>query len=287
MFMQNTFCDYVLSLLKTIPRKIILALVLMILLSFTEGIGLMLLLPILQLIGLGTNEGSTGRLAQLISSFFRIINIHPTLISVLSVYVIIITAQALLNQWHSITNLSIEHGFALRLREKLYKSITQMNWLSFSRARSSDFTHALTTELDRVGGGTYFLLNLIVNVITAAVYILLALQLSIVITILVFACGLVLLLLLKRKFKWAHLSGEELSIESSSLYAACIEHFGSMKTTKSYGAEERNSDIFTKTARQVAAINIKLICNQAGIKYIFDIGTVIVLSLFLYISYDG
>ena len=55
---------------------------------------------------------------------------------------------------------------------------------------------------------------------------------------LVFACGGGLMWLLRGKTCMARLAGEELSQAMNCLYAAVAEHLGSMKTAKSYGANE-------------------------------------------------
>ncbi|MBI3589982.1 MAG: ABC transporter ATP-binding protein [Candidatus Melainabacteria bacterium] len=284
--MQKVFFDYIVSLLKTANKKIALALLLMVFLSFTEGVGLMLLLPILQLIGIGPKEASSDRVTGFIIDFIRSSGVDFNLISVLGIYVMVITLHALTNQYQSLVSFSIEHDYVLNLRQKLYKAILNSNWLFSSRCKASDFTHALTTEIERVGSGTVHLLQLVVGLFVVFVYLILSVQFSLLMTTIAFAGGLLLLFLQKKKLLNTCLTGEELSIESSGLYAACIEHFSSIKTTKSYNAEEHNLSIFAETAKKVSGINIKHIKNQVGIKCMFEIGTVIVLSIFVFISFQ-
>lgn len=282
--MKNIFLKYLKTLTKTMRYEVSLALIIMLCLSFTEGIGLMLLLPILQLVGVSTQQDSTSNFVEAISSAFKFVHLKPTLIVVLGVYVLIISLNALLNYWQIVTNQSVEHKFVAILQKKLYRAIANSNWLFFARKRASDFTHAITTELVRVGSGTYHLLVLVVNVVISLIYVLLAVKLSVLMTIMVFVCGTGLLLLLKGKMQQARLTGEELSMESKGLYAAAIEHFSSMKTTKSYNAQESNENIFSQVANEVAQINIKIAKRQSEVKCWFDIGAVFVLSLILYIS---
>jgi ABC-type transport system involved in cytochrome bd biosynthesis fused ATPase/permease subunit len=45
---------------------------------------------------------------------------------------------------------SVQQNFGAQLRERLYHAIAQASWLALSRIRSSDLTHALTSEIDRV-----------------------------------------------------------------------------------------------------------------------------------------
>jgi len=279
-----TLRRYLISLLNVMSWKVVLALCLMICLSTIEGISLLMLVPLLQLVGLNVQEGSIGRLAEFISSIFLIIGIRPTLITVLGVYVFIVIIHSLLRRWETSVSLSLEYEFVVRLREKLYRAIANTNWLFFARNKVSDFIHALTIEMERIGAATYYILNLLATGIVAIVYVLLAIKLSAMMTGLVFLCGMGLLLLLKKKTKIAHETGEGLSEAMSSLYNAISEHLNGMKTAKSYGVEERHIEIFRGLAEQVRYMYTHAVQNQAEINYWFNIGSVIILSVILFIS---
>jgi ATP-binding cassette subfamily C protein len=249
-----------------------------------EGISLLMLVPLLQLVGLNVQEGSIGRLAEFISSIFSAIGIRPTLIAVLCIYVFIVIIHSLLRRWETSISLSLEYEFVVRLREKLYQAIANTNWLFFARNRVSDFTHALTIEMERIGAATYYILNLLATGIVAIAYILLAIKLSARMTGLVFLCGIGLLLLLKKKTKIAHETGEGLSEAMSGLYNAISEHLNGMKTAKSYGVEERHIEIFGRLAEQVRYMNTQAVQNQAEVNYWFNVGSVIILSVILFVS---
>jgi ATP-binding cassette subfamily C protein len=266
--------------------KVALALGLMICLSTMEGISLLMLVPLLQLVGLNVQEGSIGRLAEFISSVFSTIGIRPTLIAVLCVYVLIVIIHSLLRRWETSVSLTLEYEFVVRLREKLYRAIANTNWLFFARNRVSDFTHALTIEMERIGAATYYILNLLATGIVAIVYILFALKLSAMMTGLVFLCGVGLMFLLRKKTKMAHETGEGLSEAMSGLYNAISEHLNGMKTAKSYGVVERHVEIFRRLAEQVRHMYTHTVQNQAEVNYWFNIGSVIILSLILYVSFQ-
>jgi len=279
-----TLKKYLIILLKVMSWKVLLALCLMIGLSTMEGISLLMLVPLLQLVGLNVQEGSIGRLAEFISSIFSAIGIRPTLITVLSVYIFIVIVHSLLRRWETSVSLSLEYEFVVRLREKLYQAIANTNWLFFAGNRVSDFTHALTIEMERIGAATYYILNLLATGIVAIVYILFALKLSAMMTGLVFFCGIALLFFLKRKTKIAHETGEGLSEAMSGLYNAISEHLHGMKTAKSYGVEERHIEIFGRLAEQVRYMYTQAVQNQAEVNYWFNVGSVIILSVILFVS---
>ncbi len=280
----KTLRKFLRILTHIMPSKFTLALVLMVSLGFTEGVSLLLLVPLLQLVGLDAQQGSLGRIAEFVSSVFKIIGLRPTLIAVLGFYVSIIVVHSLLKRWETSVSLSLEYEFVLRLREKLYRAIANTDWLFFARSRVSDFTHALTIEMERIGAATYYLLSLLATTIVALAYILMAVKLSAMMTGLVFFCGIGLLFLLKSKTRIAHETGEGLSEAMSGLYNSISEHLNGMKTAKSYGAEERHVEIFKELAEQIRHMYSHAVQNQAEVNYWFNIGSVIILSIILFVS---
>jgi ATP-binding cassette, subfamily C, bacterial len=106
------------------------------------------------------------------------------------------------------------------------RAIVNTDWLTFLGTRYSAFTHALTSEVDRVGHATALLLQMVTNAILVSVYVLFALRISAVMTITVFTAGLILALLLRRRTRKSRGIGEEISAADGSLYSATIEHLG-------------------------------------------------------------
>lgn len=277
---------YMVTLFDIASWRVALALALVLCLSATWGAQLLLLVPLMQLVGLDVQQGTVGWLSDLVSSVFAAVNVQPTLITVLVAYVLLTSVGALTARWQTIFNLKLEQGFVASLRKRLYKAIANTTWLTFVRSRSSDFTHALTTELDRVGNVTRFVLSTIANTIVLSVYVLLALRLSLVMTALVFLCGAGLLLMLRKKTKAAHWTGEDISMATNGLHAAATEHLGGMKTTKSYGVEERSSELFSGLAEQVAQMRLNATRVYAEAGFWFQIGSVLALSVILYIAFE-
>jgi ATP-binding cassette subfamily C protein len=277
---------YIGTLVSVTSWKAALALLLMFCTSLTEGAGLLLLVPMLQVIGLDVQQGTVGWLAEFIASIFAAVGVQPTLVTVLGLYVLVVSAQALLRRRQTTFNVALQQEFTVHLRQRLYRAIANVDWLFFSRSRSSDFTHALSTELDRVSIATYRLFSFLPSAVLTAIYMLLAVALSAKITALAFACGAGLLLLVRGKTRAARLSGERLSKAYKSLYAAASEHLSGMKIVKSYDARDRNVAIFSRLAERVAQTHLDAARSQAEAKCWFDIGLVLILALVLYISIE-
>jgi len=277
---------YIGALVSVMSWKAAVALLLMIFAGLTEGVGLLLLLPLLQVVGLDVQQGAIGQIGEFVASLFTTVGMHPTLIAVLGLYVLVISAQALLRRQQTIFNLTLQHEFIAHLRQHLHRAIANTNWLFFSRSRSSDFTHALTTELDRVNLATASLLSLVSNAIVAATYVLFAVALSAKMSILVLALGVGLVLLLRGKARATRRSGEGVSRETKSLHAAASEHLNGMKTVKSYGTQDHNVALFSRLTQRVAQMYVDAVRHQTDARCLLQIGSVLVISLVTYISIE-
>lgn len=277
---------YIATLSSVASWRVPLALALVLCASATQGAQLLLLVPLMQLVGLDVQQGTVGWISDIVSSGFAAIGMRPTLVTVLGAYVLFTSVQALVERWRKISNLKLEQEFVASLRRRLYRAIAGTNWLTLARSRSSDFTHALTTELDRVGDATYFALSAIAGSMMVSVYVLLALRLSLVMTVLVFFCGAGLLLVLRKKTQAARWTGEEISKATNGLYAAATEHLGGMKTTKSYGVEERSANLFSGLAGQVAQKELNATRAYAEAGFWFQVGSVLTLSVILYVAFE-
>ena len=91
MFKKTLFWSYISNFVGLMPGRITLTLSLMVFISLTEGVSLLLLVPLLQLVGLNVDTGSLGQIAEFVSSIFNYLHIKPTLIVVIIIIYITIT----------------------------------------------------------------------------------------------------------------------------------------------------------------------------------------------------
>ena len=281
---NSPFWPYLTTLLREMPLKVVGALGLTVCLTLTEGMGLLMLVPLLHSVGLDVQQGTPGHIAAFLSSLFLAVGLRPTLTVVLCTYVLITSLHALLRRWQSTANFALQHHLVALLRQRLYRAIAHADWLFFAKSRSSDFSHILTHEVERVGSATYQLLHLVATIVVSLAYVLFALKISAVTTGLVILCGGFLLLLLKGKTHIARRAGEKASEAMNRLFAAVTEHVGAIKTVKSYGVEHRHVLLFAKLTERVHQAYIQAIRNAAQVKSWFDIGSVLVLSFIVYVA---
>ncbi|MGH7931810.1 MAG: ABC transporter ATP-binding protein, partial [Candidatus Binataceae bacterium] len=247
----------------------------------------MLLLPLLEVVGVNLDkQGEVGHYARIIAGGFTAVGIHPTLLVLLALFVVIMAARAMLGRLSGVAIGTVEQNLVDVLRRRLYRAIIGANWLFITRSRSSDFAHALTDELTWVGFLALQAVELAGDLVMGLLYVGLALMLSASMTLLVLAAGAALAFGLRGKVRSLQQHGEELTDQTTRLYAASIEHLQTLKTAKTYGAQARNFDLFSALSRLIAATNIEVAREQAAAGWWFELGATIILGAVLYVSIE-
>lgn len=277
--------SYLAMLLRVARWQLLWVLTLTVLYSLTEGIGFALLLPTLQVAGLNlAGQGEAGRYAAMVSNAFIAIGLQPSLILLLGIFVMLVGARTLLGQMQIVSRYVLQQDLEHHLRRRLYRAIAEANWLFVCRNRASDFSHALTSEIDRIGGATSIILQLAGDIVIGILYLAIAFALSAEMTALVLASGALLAFAFRGRTQAIEDTGEELSASTRSLYAAAIEHLQSLKAAKTYGAEARNFSIFSNLSAGVAQANVDGMRQQAVAATLFELGSVVILAAVLLVS---
>jgi hypothetical protein len=103
-----TLRSYFAYLLEVGWTRLLAALALMVLFSLTEGLGLALLLPTLQVAGLNlSNQGQAGRYAQMVTQAFAAVGLHPGLLMLLGFFVVLVGARALLGRAQKVATFAV------------------------------------------------------------------------------------------------------------------------------------------------------------------------------------
>jgi len=282
---KGTLAAYLAMLLRVSRWHVIGVILVMVLYSLSEGVGFALLLPTLEVAGFNlTGQGEAGRYAAIVSNAFVAVGLCPTLILLLGIFVILVGARTLLGQMQNVETYAVQQEVEHHLRRRLYRAIADANWLFVCRSRASDFTHALTSEIERIGIATNTALVLTGEVVIGMLYMAIAFALSAGMTALVLISGALLAFAFRGRTRAIENQGEEVSATNKSLYAASMEHLQSLKAAKTYGAEARNFSIFSALSADVARANVDSSRQQATAATWFELGSVVILAVVLLVS---
>ena len=246
-----------------LPRLFLL----MLAVGLLDGVGLMLLVPLLGLVGLA--EATAHPLAEGVAEGLATVGLALDLPTLLGVYLALIGGKLWLTRLRDLRGAELRLGFVDHLRKRLYRRIVQVEWLFFSATRAAEFSHALTQEAQRIGQGTYQLLQIATSAVLTAAYLAVALLLSPPFTLLALLCGVLLLLPLRRLERRGLGLGGRLRENQRKLFAASGELLGGMKEAKAHGAEARHLEQFARHAdrQRTAQLDFQRLHGTARLRY--------------------
>lgn len=264
-------------------RQLSGVLVLMLLASLTEGVSLLLLVPILKLINPTHPSASlavpTGKLAPLLGS--------PLLLSlgtVLIVFVLAITLRAVLMRYKDIATAAFLYDLVNQLRDELFRAIADARWAHLARVRGSDINHALTADIDRVQMAAAGLLQLLQTGIIIGVYALVALVLSPVMTLVAIVIGAIVVVLLSPIRRLAARYGTTLTSQRQDQYRIVSEFVGGVKLAKASNTEQLYVGQLSDTLLAMRHGTLHFMRLFTIGTLLFQIGTAIGLAIFIWLA---
>ncbi|MFM5884494.1 MAG: ABC transporter ATP-binding protein [Novosphingobium sp.] len=223
--------------------------------ALTEGIGLVLLVPLLAVLG--------GEAPSRLGHWLGIFGLAPTLEVLLVLFVGLIALRAAVNQ----ARLLATEGFRLELvetlRRRAWQALLHCDWRVLLTLRRSDNASLLLGEVDRVGYGVQQAIQAIGILVTLGAILIAALAISPWVTLGAGLCGVVVLLGYAGLRRRANLLGEQLGRAYTDTFAALSEGLGAMRVVKSLAGEAR-AEAEAMTAMQAM--------RRAQIDYVRDRG---------------
>lgn len=277
--------DFARTLAAIARWRLIAVLALIVGMPLVDGLLIALLGPTLEAAGLDLGgQGAAGHYAKLLDAVFARAGLHPGLSALLAFYVVLMVARSLLDRYRSVSTWAVQQRVEDALRQRLYHAIVNAGWPTLARARFADLSHALTAELERVNGAASAGILLAAEIMSAAIYLAIAFAMSPAMTLMMVGLGAITALLLRGRMKAIYRRGVELASHTNRLYGAVSEHLGSLKTAKTYGAQERNFEIFAAISGRIAATNVAFAREQAVATSWFELGGAAMLIPILYIA---
>ncbi|MBZ9976189.1 ABC transporter ATP-binding protein [Mesorhizobium sp. BR-1-1-10] len=264
-------------------RRTWTALLFLILGSLTEGVSILLLVPLLHLVGRADQDFAV-RLPNI--EFVRWLVPGGTLqlTTVLCALVGLVAVQAAFNRFKSVYMARLLFDFINRLRMNLFESIGKARWGVFTRMRGSDLDHALTGDIDRVQGAAFALLMLVQIAVLLAGYLVISMFISPVMTAFAVVIGIVMFIALQPFRSRATAFGRILTTNRQDQYRTVSEFLGGIKVAKSLNVEASYFAQLQVTLEKMKADNIAYVRNSSIGTAVFQVASVVGLSVFIYVA---
>jgi ATP-binding cassette, subfamily C, bacterial len=266
-------------------RAAIITLVLNLLGAVLEGLGLMLLLPLLTLAGVfsgGEASAFSIALPDRVSAVLATIPPADKLLWMLALFISLIALQSgisLLRERHS---QRLQLRFVDHLRQTLFGGLAEARWSFLAQHHSSEFLSVLTTDIGRVGVGAIFLLQLFTQLAVFPVYLAVAFQLSPPVTGLALLTGAGLWWVLRKSRDVAKQSGVVMSRANQGLFNELQEFLGALKLIKIHGEATGYQRQFAQATAHLREQQLDFNVVRTRSQMAFRIGGAVALALLTY-----
>lgn len=237
----------------------------------TEGIGLALLIPLLNAEITGAQAIHSRSSFAWVFSALKALHLPLSLDGILLAGLFLITLRALLARQRELTLARLRLDFMKQLQIALFRAAETAKWEHWVRQRSASFLHVLTAEVPSVGIGTYYLLHLCVTLVLAFACLLFALWMSPLLTTCAFLTAALLFWFLRGHLRDSYLQGHSIERASDVLYEQVSQFFLGLKLTKSHGEAHRFSRTLQYSVEQLCSERLAFVGSQQKVRMLMNV----------------
>ena len=255
--------------------------------SIAEGLGILILIPLLASAGMAFNRGSASRITSAAQQILTYTHLPQALWLpvLLGVFLLVAALRSMLRRVQSTLLYTTTNTVQLALSRRVYAAIVHAEWAFLVRQRGGSFTHLLTEELAKVAEAIALMLNLLNLLFLTLLYLVIALRLSADMTLLVLAMGAAVILLQRRSLGHTRASATALTHSVGQVYAATEEHLLNLKSVKTYGGEDREIESFSQLCRAVVRHSITTARLQAAAAFQFEVGSLLAFAAVIVLAF--
>lgn len=248
-----------------------------------EGIGIILLVPLISMSGI-VDMGAEEIPFMGMFGFVKSIPNSLGLPLILGIFVFVVIAQNVVNRQLTVKNTIIQLGFLRYMRMETYGLLLYSNWDFFIKKRKSDLINILTAEVARASAGTNSFLKFVSSLVFTLIQVGLAFWLSPSITIFVLLCGLVLIFF-NRKFLKKSLALGKRNYELGKDYLAGItDQVNGIKDIKSNTLESSRMDWFGSITNNMQNEQVEYTKLKTTSQLYYKVASSVLIAAFIYIA---
>ena len=266
------------ALIAYAPRRIVLALLLLLVAGVTEMFGLMMIVPLLHVVGLAAQPGERSPITEAVTRAADAVGLELTLPAVLAMFVALAAVRSVVAWQRELLLNGLRLGFVDRFRESFYAAIAGARWEFLLGCRQSDVQHVLTSNVSRIGQSAFLMLNLTVRAVLALAQLALAALISPLMTAAALSTGVVLLVLTRPLIGRSRILGAELTGSNRALYGSVTNFLTGLRLAKSHNAEGPHVRHFSETVATMRQRRLAFVWMSAAARAAVNTGAAAALA---------
>lgn len=270
-----------LRLILAAPRwQVATILSLMLLGALTEGIGIVMLAPLLEAM-----DGRETALGQSIGSALSLIGLSASIGALLSAFVFLIAVRAIILYLQALCAARLMLDLTNSLRHRCFSALVRAEWRWLSQRRPSDHATVILEDIGRISVGINQVLSAIAAILSATIFVGAGFLLSWRIALIAIAVGALVFLVFARIHRRGFLLGQELSNAHRKMYGQLHEALNGARQIKIIGGEERSLSNFAEAMKIVRARQISFVSDSSSGRAFMQMLGAVALASMMYIGY--
>lgn len=249
----------------------------------TSGFGLLLILPLLQLMGLNTTS-SEEPISHYVAGFTDTLGIEVNFFSVISIFLSLMLFVTLVDYVVEVRGAKLKHFYTHTLRTQLYRQVLYSQWQFLSDRRLSEINHTLAMQIKLMSNTTNLMLVCLASSMSLLVLVSLSFFISWSMTLLTIATGLVFIACLWPYFRRSHHSGAAELISYRQIFNGLSDQLRFLKIIKSHQYEESFLADIQNSSEKLEKQSIVAITVLGRTKWVYKMGAAVVFVIVLTVS---
>jgi ATP-binding cassette, subfamily C, bacterial len=268
------------------PWKLALIFALTLFMGVNSGFSIMLLIPLLQLLNVGGNAGASGP-GYLFHSLAEKTGISLNIETILIIYVILLTINALLQYWKTMLDTRYQQTLIYHIRRRLFMKIIHAEWPLLNSKSKTNHLQVLTKEVPNMAEYVYYYLRLLTTIIISVSYIAYALAVSAGFTIIIILVGGILFFILRRSLSRSFHLGEDFVSSYNRLLKYIDDFWQTVKIAKVHSSEDFYFERFDEASTSLLDLESTIQKNWSLPQLIYRISGIVALVIIVYLGYHS
>ncbi len=256
------------------PRRVLSAVALVLCGTLFESLGLLMLVPLLQLVN-GTTR--TPALQWLVDH-----GLQPSLGAVLSLFTLLMLLRAAAARQRELSLLKLRLDYVERLRRRLEQALAGASWTFLVRLRHGEVMHLLFEQLARINQGTHQLMQVLSGAGLGLASLLVAAFIAPLWTLALVAPFALLIWALRRRPGSAAAMGQRLGQGQRASMSVARDFLAGLKLVKAHAAESQHLAEFQRRAQTLRIEQLDFVHHQSVTRGWFEVVGALLLSALLY-----
>jgi len=241
------------------PWKLFQIFLLTLLQGVTSGFSIVLLIPLLQLLNIGSGQEPDG-IVLAIRNMAEGAGIEITIGSILVVYMILLTFSALIQYRKSVLDARYQQTFIYTLRRRLFRKIIMADWQMLNSRSKTNHLQVLTREVPNLASYYFYYLRLLTTFVMTGAFTVYSMVISARFTLIIIGVGLLTFFALRTFLRKSFRLGQGYVDSYNRLLKYIDDFWQTVKIAKVHRSEEYYSDRFDEA--NVSLLNMEYMMQR-------------------------